>query len=113
MGVTLDGENDVVKINDVQVLKAQEAAEADAAAATGAPAAVTQIAPPAGGTGATAGAFDTSANRDLALASIEAGRVDVAAQKVELDKLITDHAATLATVNALLAKLRTHGIIAT
>ena len=35
--------------------------------------AATQLTPPAGGTGATAGAYDTAANRDLMIASITAG----------------------------------------
>lgn len=39
----------------------------------------TQLAAPAGGTGATAGAYDTAGNRDLAIASINAARTDIAA----------------------------------
>lgn len=38
----------------------------------------TQLAAPAGGTGATAGAYDTAANRNLAIASINAARTDIA-----------------------------------
>lgn len=49
----------------------------------------------------------------LILAQADKSTVDVAAQKVELDKLITDHAAVLATLNAFMAKMRTHGLIAT
>lgn len=37
----------------------------------------TQLAPPAGGTGATAGAYDTAGNRDLAITSITAARTDI------------------------------------
>lgn len=124
MGIKIDGDNDIIKINDVQVLKAQEAAEADTGAATAAnpaaPAALSQVAAPAGGTGATGGAYDTSGNRDLAIASINAARDDIIALRAEvvtyevaISALIVDHAALLVTVNNLLAKLRTHGIIAT
>lgn len=42
-------------------------------------AAITQLTAPAGGTGATAGAFDTAANRDLAIASINAAKTDILA----------------------------------
>lgn len=39
----------------------------------------TQLAAPAGGTGATAGAYDSAANRDLMIASVNAARTDIAA----------------------------------
>ena len=39
----------------------------------------TQLAAPAGGTGATAGAYDTSANRNLMITSVNAARTDIAA----------------------------------
>lgn len=39
----------------------------------------TQLAAPAGGTGATAGAYDTAGNRDLMIASVNAARTDIAA----------------------------------
>lgn len=69
----------------------QQSAEADLGAITASTA-------PAGGSGATAGAYDTSTNRDLMIASLTATQVDVAALRTKL--------------NALLAKLRTYGIIA-
>lgn len=50
----------------------------------------TQSAPPAGGTGATAGAYDSGANRDLMITSLTAARTDIA---------------------AILTALRNHGII--
>lgn len=37
----------------------------------------TQLAAPAGGTGATAGAYNTAANRDLMIASVNAARTDI------------------------------------
>ena len=61
-------------------------------AISAAAAATTQAVPPAGGTGATAGAYDTAANRDLMITSITDARTDIAAQKVELDKLIVEYA---------------------
>ena len=41
------------------------------------PAAITQATAPAGGVGAAAGAYDTAANRDLAIASINAAKADI------------------------------------
>ncbi len=52
---------------------------------------------PAGGTGATAGAYDTAANRDAAIVTINGLRTDV----IELQ----------AVVNGLLGKLITAGIL--
>ena len=49
-----------------------------------------QAAAPAGGTGATAGAMDTAANRDLLITSVNAARTDIAALKAEFDKMLTD-----------------------
>lgn len=76
-------------------------ANAVSVTATAAPAATTQLAAPAGGTGATAGAYDTAVNRDAAITSINAARTDIAAQKVELDKLITDVASLRAELVAM------------
>lgn len=39
----------------------------------------TQLAAPAGGTGATAGAYDTAANRNLMIVSVNAAMTDIAA----------------------------------
>ena len=113
MGVTIDGPNNQVKVNDVAVVGAQAAAEADAAAAMAAAAAITGAV--VGDTVSTTGGWgsSTEAGFDSMHVAIDANVADIAAQKVELDKLITDHAAVLATLNALLAKLRTHGLIDT
>lgn len=102
----------------------QQTAEADTAAATAsnpaAPAALSQVAAPAGGSGATAGAYDDATNRDLMIASVNAARDDVIALRAEvityevaISALIVDVAALRVTVNSLLAKLRTYGILAT
>lgn len=53
-------------------------------------AAVTQLAAPAGGTGTAAGGWDTAANRNLAIASINAARTDIANVKQVLNALIDD-----------------------
>lgn len=58
-----------------------------ATAATTVPAA-TQVTPPAGGTGAEAGAYDTSANRDLLIASVTAGAADLLALKKVVNSII-------------------------
>ena len=60
-------------------------------------AAATQLAAPAGGTGATEGAYDSAANRNLAIVSINAARADIAALRT--------------TVLAILAVLEAHGLM--
>ena len=102
----------------------QGALVADPAAATAshptAPAALTQVAAPAGGTGATAGAYDSAANRDLAIVSINAARTDVIALRaevalyeIEISALIVDVADIRTQFSALLTSLETGAIIAT
>lgn len=49
----------------------------------------TQLTPPAGGTGAAAGAYDTSGNRDLMIASLTAAKTDIANLKVEIAAIRT------------------------
>jgi hypothetical protein len=51
-------------------------------------AAVTALTPPAGGTGATAGAYDTAANRDLMIASLTAANADILDIKKNLNAVI-------------------------
>lgn len=53
------------------------------------PASITQLAAPSGGTGMTAGAYDTASNRDLAIVSINAARTDIALIRTQLIALIT------------------------
>ena len=51
---------------------------------------VTQSTPPAGGTGATEGAYDTAVNRNLMIASITAGAVDLLDLKQLVNSIIDD-----------------------
>lgn len=74
------------------LLQEQGAAVTDAAAATASD-------PPVGGTGNTAGAYDTAANRDLMITS--------------LTNVIADVADIRTQFNDLLAELRTEGTIET
>ena len=53
-------------------------------------AAVTQVTPPAGGTGATVGAYDTAANRDAMITSITAGAADLLDLKQLVNSVIDD-----------------------
>jgi len=53
-------------------------------------AAMTSIDPPAGGTGATAGAYDTAANRDAMITSLTALRADVIDAKNLINSVIDD-----------------------
>lgn len=75
-----------------QIIQKQGEAISDAAAATA-------LDPPAGGTGAAAGAYDSAANRDLMITSLTAVIADV-------DDIRTQ-------MNALLEELRTEGTILT
>lgn len=53
-----------------------------------APAAVTATTAPAGGSGATAGAYDLATNRDLMIASLTATQVDVAALRTKVAAIL-------------------------
>lgn len=84
-----------------------------------APAALSQVAAPAGGAGATAGAYDTAANRDLAIASVNAARDDIIALRAEvvtyevaISALIVDVAEIRTKVNSILSSLETGGVMA-
>ena len=75
-----------------------------------APAALTQLAAPAGGTGATAGAYDSAANRDLAIASINAARDDLIALRLEVVSYETAISALIVDVAAMRTQLIAAGI---
>ncbi len=73
---------------------------------------------PAGGTGATAGAYDTAAHRDTAIALINSTKAQVnvliteaTELKLDLGTLDTTVLEIKAQINALLAALRTAGIV--
>lgn len=51
--------------------------------------ATTAAAPPAGGTGATAGAYDSAANRDAMISSLNNLRIDHDHTRTQLDSIIT------------------------
>ena len=88
------------------------AAQVDTAAATAtAIAAAVPAAAPAGGTGAAAGAWDTSGNRDLAITTINDLRTHAIEMDLDYEALLVDVNAIRVTQNALLAKLRTAGIV--
>jgi len=59
-----------------------------------APAALTATTAPAGGTGATAGAYDTANNRNLMIASLTASQVDVAALRTTVADMLVGLKAT-------------------
>lgn len=88
------------------------AAEADVGALTAtAIAAAVPSAAPAGGTGATAGAYDTANNRDAAITTINGLRTHAIEMDLDYEAMLVDIAALRTTVNSLLAKLRTAGIV--
>jgi hypothetical protein len=93
---------------------AQGGAVADPTALTSsAPAAITATDAPAGGTGATAGAYNSAENRDLMIASINATIDDVTEVRTHLAQSVADIAALHTTLDSLLASLRAAGIINT
>ena len=92
----------VVKIGGTQVLGAQAAAQADTGAQT-----QDTMTDSSGGSADTTIAAVSGSGAD---ATINNNFADIAAQ---LAKVKTDVAALRTTLNAALAKLRTHGLIAT
>lgn len=106
----------------VASVAAANSAAAAAATATTIAAAIPAAAP-AGGTGAAAGAWDTAANRDAAITTINDLRAYAVEQKADFDKAVADiirtkygAAVTLANetkaqLNALLVELRNRKII--
>lgn len=61
---------------------------------------------PAGGTGAAAGAWDTAANRDAAIATINGLRTMNAELQLDHDALLADVTALTAKVNAIIDRLQ-------
>lgn len=87
-------------------------AVADLAALTAtAIAAAVPAAAPAGGTGATAGAYDTANNRDAAIVTINDLRTHAIEMDLDYEAMLVDVAAIRTKLNDLLAKLRTAGIV--
>ena len=83
---------------------------AGALTATGIAAAVPSAAP-AGGTGATEGAYDTAVNRDAAITTINGLRTHSTDLDLDYEALLVDVTAIRSKLNDLLAKLRTAGIV--
>lgn len=94
--------NDLASTGAPGVVK-KAVANADAVASTVTVAAVNA---PAGGAGTAAGAWDTAANRDLAIALINELKADVTT-------LTTDLNAAITRFNALQATLRTAAVLST
>lgn len=98
--------------NGNQVLGVQQTAEADAAAATASnPAAPTAYS--AHTSGATPVTSNAATDLDTTAAALATLVTEVTTYETAISALIVDVAALRTTVNNLLAKLRTHGIIAT
>lgn len=84
-----------------------------AAATTTTIAAAIPDAAPAGGTGAAAGAWDTAANRDAAITTINDLRAYAVEQKADFDKIVADVDDIRSKLNSLLTSLRNIKVIAT
>lgn len=103
----------VIKVAGTQVVKAQEAVVAAVSAATATQiAAVMPAAAPAGGTGATAGAYDTANNRDAMIVTLNDIRTWAIEMDLDYEALLVDVADIRTKVNSILTKLKTHGLIA-
>lgn len=127
-----EGVADERRLKELMVTGAAVASVATADSAPAAAATATTIAAaipaaaPAGGTGATAGAWDTAANRDAAITTINDLRAYAVEQKADFDAAVADIAdirtkyadavtllnETKAQLNALLVELRNRKIIA-
>ena len=116
-----------LKINGTTVVQGQEAAVADAANATASAAALTGVAldlvnlDDGSGSNELEDIGDTSSvnlgtlierNFDKVGDEVEANRVNLASQKVELDKLIIDAESIRVALNLILARLEGHGLLA-
>ena len=89
-------------------------AQADVGALTATSiAAAVPSAAPAGGTGAEAGAYDTAENRDAMIATVNGLRTHAVEMDLDYEALLVDVTALWTALNALLAKLRTAGILTT
>ena len=128
-----EGEADELRLKEMLTTGAAVATVASANSAAAAAATATTIAAaipaaaPAGGTGAAAGGWDTAANRDAAIATINGLQTYATEQKADHDAMVTDVAdirtkyaaavtlanETKAQLNALLVELRNRRIIGT
>jgi hypothetical protein len=106
----LDG--DSLIIDGTQVVSAQQAAVADAAAATATnPAAPTAYT--AHASGAVAVTSNAATDLDTTAAALKTLRDEVASYETTISALIVDVASIRTQLNSALAKLRTHGLIDT
>ena len=88
------------------------AAQADVGALTATSiAAAVPAAAPAGGTGAAAGGWDTAQHRDDAITTINDLRTHAIEMDLDYEALLVDVTAIRTRLNALLAVLRTAGIV--
>lgn len=74
-------------------------------------AAAVPSAAPAGGTGATEGAYDTAVNRDAMITTVNGLRTHAIEMDLDYEAILVDVAAIRTKLNALLAALRTAGIV--
>lgn len=66
---------------------------------------------PAGGTGAAAGCYDTSGNRNTAITTMQENRLLALSLKTQINALRVDVAALFAVANALANDLRRAGVV--
>lgn len=101
-----------LQVNSVQVITAQQAAIADASAATATnPAAPTDYTAPS--SGASPVTSNDAGDFTAAAAALEILRDEVAAYETQISNLVVDVASIRTAVNSLLAAMRVHGLIDT
>lgn len=66
---------------------------------------------PAGGTGTAAGAYDSAANRNTAITTMQENRLLALSLKTQINALRADVAALVADTNALIVDLRDAGVV--
>jgi hypothetical protein len=66
---------------------------------------------PAGGTGATAGAYDTAANRDLAIVTINDLRTWAIEMDLDYEALLVDVTDVKQLVNSIIDDMQAYGLL--
>lgn len=112
MAALKDSESKLVDNKDFPLIGNAQPFVSDPAALTATSiAAPVPAAAPAGGTGATAGAYDTAANRDAAITTINDLRTHAIEMDLDYEALLVDVTALRTKIVAILDVLEEHGLM--
>lgn len=112
MAALKDSECKLVDNKDFPLIGNAQDFVADPAALTATSiAAAVPSAAPAGGTGATAGAYDTAVNRDAAITTINDLRTHAIEMDLDYEALLVDVTALRTKIVAILDVLEEHGLM--